>query len=612
MHAFFAMLWNQADPRAAAAATRLAVQVRAALGESVHRLVGQGFALYALDAFQGGETLLALNDNEGRAVGAVFGTLFDTSASLSGSRAVLTRLGEVDTKRLLASQCRSIVKDYWGSYVAFLNCGNDTFVIADPTSSIPCFYTQQQGLTLVFSHLEKCPFLDMGAFTINERFISRVLAYDKIQHGETGLNEVRELLGGERLRISGAAPTTDLIWDPRQIALDVHAPSLKDAAAELRETTQAVVGTWGESFEKITVNLSGGLDSSIVLACLAKTTDPAKVNAVHFVMGAADATERRYARIIAEHTGHTLIEVLEEPTRPLPGVHEHPPTARPYRQFLGQELASRLAANTDVGRALFTGQGGDHLFLHSRSTLGFADYLAHHPLGLDAPAELLRSARLSQTSIWHVLRDTLPYRFGKTHRSAVVQDIEKRRTGVNQRAFDTLVAEDCMPVWTRQARGVPPAKFDQISYLVHLYQVRESLDHYGPKEMIHPLISQPLIELSLRLPTYLLCANGRSRGLARTAFTGMLSEQIRLRTSKGESTKFFAEHIKANSQQLLQALAEGELAARGMISRQEVQAFVARNDYKVQKFGFMMLPYYAIEAWLQTWKRISNGSSKAA
>ncbi|MCD9007505.1 asparagine synthase C-terminal domain-containing protein [Luteimonas sp. XNQY3] len=611
MHAFFAMIWNQQDGEAARAAARLKAQVHATLGPSVRCLETQAFGLYALDEFRGGPCIHPLKDRDGQVIGAVFGTLFAKSAT-PGSQVAPTQLGVAAARTLLASEGRSIVKDYWGSYVAFIQGADGTAVIADPTSSIPCFHTERSGVTLVFSHLEKCAFLDKRAFTINYGFIARVLAYDKIQNGETGLNEVRELLGGERLRISTSGQSTDLIWDPRDVARDVHEPALEDAAAELRETTRWVVNAWGRCFEKITVNLSGGLDSSIVLACLAHADDPARVNAVHFIMGASDATEHRYARSIAHHVGCELIEMLEAPGRPLPGLHEHPATVRPYRQFLAREMASRIGANAEIGTALFTGQGGDHLFLHSNSALGFADYLQHHPLGREGPAELLRAARLSEKSIWRVLRECLPYSLGKAHRSSVVEGIAKRKTGVNQRAFQHLTAEDCMPAWTRHAQGLSPGKFDQVSSLVHLYQVRETLDQYGSKDTIHPLVSQPLIELCLRLPTYLLCANGRSRGLARTAFTGLLPEGIRLRTSKGESTKFFVENLKANSHVLVEALAEGELADQGLISRAEVKAFVERNDYKIRPFGFMMLPYYSIEAWLQTWKGIKRDTSKAA
>lgn len=612
MHAFFAMIWNEKDAQAARTASMLRAKVHASLGASPRRLEASGFVLYQLAEFQGGPSLLALNDGEARPLGAVFGTLFERSGVLADQSPV-KRLAADATTTLRKSEGRSIVKDYWGSYVAFIRCDDTFVVVADPTSSIPCFYAEHGGVTLIFSHLEPCTFLDKSLFTINYGFISKVLAYDRIQNGETGLNEVRELLGGERLRITETGLSTDFIWDPSQIALDVHEPSLADAAAELRETTQAVVSVWSRCFDSVTVNLSGGLDSSIVLACLAQADRSGPVNAAHFIKDSSDAPENQYARAMADHAGFELIEMLESPHEPLPGVHEHPATTRPYRQFIVHDAVTRIASRSEeFGAALFTGQGGDHLFLESRSTLGFADYLKNHRFPRNAFAQLLHAARLSDTSIWNVLRECLPYTFGRSYRSASAEGIDAHKTDVNRRAFENLVAEDSLPTWARQARDLPPAKFSQVCSLAHLYQVRDPMFRSEPREVVHPLVSQPLIELCLRLPTYLLCAEGRSRGLARVAFSSYLPDRVRLRTHKGGATKFYTEYLRLNSNKVIEALSDGQLASKGMITRAEVEAFVERNDYKIRNFGFMMLPYYSIEAWLRTWKVGTGNASKAA
>jgi asparagine synthase (glutamine-hydrolysing) len=527
--------------------------------------------------------------------------------NLSSSTRPIERIDEAATRRLRSSLGAELLRDYWGSYVAIVPMGEGFAVIADPTSAIPCFVCEHGAVTLIFSHLERCPFIDRRRFTINDAFVARVLAYDKIQNGETGLNEVRELLGGERLRLPQSADPPELVWDPRRIARDVYEPRLKEAADELRHITRSVVSAWAQGCDSISLNLSGGLDSSIVLACLARAPAVRDINAMHFRLDSSDPPEEHYAQAMANHVGCDLVQVLESPALAIPRIDEHPPTVRPYRQFVTQDMATRMGDLAgEMKHVLFTGQGGDHLFLETRSALGFADHLCHHGLTRVSGTRLLEAARLSEQSIWMVLHQSLPYWIGKTHKNSMVSNIEMRKTTVNRHAFEALSIEHSLPIWTRDSAGVPPAKYDQLSSLAHMFHVREPLDKASRRDTIHPLVSQPLIEFCLRLPTYLLCAHGRSRGLAKQAFADDLPETICRRSSKGDASRFFLAYLKANSGTITDALYDGELVARGLITRSDVEAFMRRNDYQIQISGRMMLLYYAVEAWLQTW----NGSSE--
>jgi asparagine synthase (glutamine-hydrolysing) len=117
-------------------------------------------------------------------------------------------------------------------------------------------------------------------------------------------------------------------------------------------------------------------------------------------------------------------------------------------------------------------------------------------------------------------------------------------------------------------------------------------------------MSQPLIELCLRLPVYLLSLAGVSRGLARKAFEGRLPDLVRLRMTKGEATRYFVDQLRLNLSMVRDCLMDGELVAHGIVQRRDVETFLREDQFLTHPAGRMILVYYAIEAWLRTWKTL--------
>ncbi|WP_143435507.1 asparagine synthase-related protein [Henriciella aquimarina] len=132
--------------------------------------------------------------------------------------------------------------------------------------------------------------------------------------------------------------------------------------------------------------------------------------------------------------------------------------------------------------------------------------------------------------------------------------------------------------------------------------MRELFDHSYERDFLHPLISQPLIDLSLRLPTYRLCVNGISRGLARLAFKDAVPDPIRHRMTKAGATHYFIDFLDSNRPKILDALGNGELVQHGLIRREDVDTFLSGDRIRIQSLGRMALVYYSIEAWLRTWR----------
>ena len=597
------MAWNPDDPDASQYAAQIQERI-ATQPDPPQMLDLNGFLLADLSEPALAEPPFVLVHRSGlEAGGVIFGTVFP-----KGGRAPLKGIRHAAATSLMDAGGRTIYRDYWGSYVAFLRSRDGLVILTDPVSSIPCFYSSGRGVTFAYSHLELCPFLDRRQFSLNLRFISTLMAYDKIQNGETGLNEVRELLGGQRLLARAPPGPPQTLWSPREIARDVLEPDPVTAASLLRDTVQDVVSAWGEHLTTPAVDLSGGLDSSIVLSCLARSNADLPRLAVHHVMESGDPPEIAYARATAAWLSADLAEIRFTPSQRLPDADSHPPSARPYRQFLSWDFNRQLAeASGGARRTYLTGQGGDHLFHAARTPFGFADYLRLHGTGGRTLPELANAARLSGHSVWRVLRETLPGWLGRPHPSPLLAGIAARRTILNAGAQDQFDPHYALPDWALTPAGLPPGKFDQVCGLLHMMQVQERLFQEGDREIVHPLMSQPLIELCLRLPVYLLSLDGVSRGLARKAFEGRVPDLVRLRMTKGEVTRYFVDQLRTNRTLLLETLAGGELVAHGIVERKDVDTFLREDQFLTHPAGRMILVYYAIEAWLRTWR--SNFSS---
>ncbi len=611
MHAFVALLWHADHPSACHSAHKLLGRMEQAFDADHPCIKAPGFVLFDLGSNTTRDTIIRVNGADHKPVGAIFGTLFRRSNALAPSRPI-TNFAQDEMLRLSRSRNECVLSDYWGSYLAFHSDQDGGSVIADPTSSIPCFFLVHQGVLIVFSHLEKCTFIDPESLSLNYKFVSDLLAYDKIQSGATGFNEIEELRGGEKLVFHGPRLSRHLIWDPRVIASNHIAPCFEDAAAELRATTRYVVQCWASAFDQTTVSLSGGLDSSIVLSCLSDTPFASNVRAIHFVMGTDDLTEVEFARASALKAKLPLKEIQFGALN-LPRLDSHPRSARPFRKFL--TLIPKLADIADIlspDSAILTGQGGDHLFRARTTTLGFADFLIDSGVSRNALRELLNSARLSRKSIWAVLREAIPSLAPGARKSTLITGIEHACTPVNRGAFASLDPRTCAPVWALEANGLPPAKFEQVSTLIHLFLVRETLDQPFHRNFVHPLISQPLIELCLRLPIYLLCWNGVSRGLVREAFKGEIPDCVRTRTAKGASTQFFVKQVTSNIAELREALLNGRLVEAKLLSRNDVSKFATVESVQTHEFGHKMLIYYTIEAWLRNWiEKLENVRTSA-
>ena len=153
----------------------------------------------------------------------------------------------------------------------------------------------------------------------------------------------------------------------------------------------------------------------------------------------------------------------------------------------------------------------------------------------------------------------------------------------------------------RHPRGAPSGK------LWHAHQLSQPFDFYDPlgregdAERISPLFSQPILELCLRIPTYVLTHGGWDRAVARRAFYDDLPPAIRNRRNKGGIEEHLRCTLEHNRAFLREVLLDGALVRQGIVDRGRLAEVLSGGATRIAAGSGEILEYAGIESWLRRW-----------
>jgi asparagine synthase (glutamine-hydrolysing) len=516
--------------------------------------------------------------------GVILGKLFTGNEGIS--RNVPTTIPHEDARTIAATGGRNLVSCYWGRYVAFL-CDPDqrtVRILRAPCGSLPCLGIRLGRLELYCSWMEDLALAGLNRWSINWAVVCALLcgAPPDIRH--TGLQGLSQLLGGECVTHANGRSERTFYWDP--IRASEVSCDIEGAARLLHSRVVDCVRAWRGCYERVHQTLSGGLDSSIVAA----SQDRAALESTTFFnyyLAESDSDERKFARLVASHLGVELIEWEHNPFLSLQGLlrmHRLPLPPLCLHSLEFSEREAKFCAQKGA-TAIFGGHGGDQAFYTAAATPCASSYLSRHGLRPRAWGVLLDAAYRDRRSVWHVLREI------REHRNQPLQFLFGMQLG-KYRSL-TLLEPDIIehirraqPVWIhpllRDPTGLDPAR------LVHAEQVLPSDDYYdhfcGPDypERISPILSQPVVELCLRLPRQLLIRGGWTRAVARRAFQNDLPYAIVTRREKGSVRDHFRSILRCNRDFARELLLEGELARQNIINRKKTETALAGDPTRAQ------------------------------
>jgi asparagine synthase (glutamine-hydrolysing) len=120
-------------------------------------------------------------------------------------------------------------------------------------------------------------------------------------------------------------------------------------------------------------------------------------------------------------------------------------------------------------------------------------------------------------------------------------------------------------------------------------------------EYVSPLLSQPVVELCLRIPSYVLFENGNDRGLARRAFAAEIPPEILSRQWK-DRVQGFTESILLHGRTFArELLLDGVLVKQGLLDARKIETALSGRDARSTVSVGEILDHLVVEAWLRSW-----------
>lgn len=422
--------------------------------------------------------------------GRIVGVAFDAA----------TRAAVLDSAALMKGACRALFSMTWGRYVAFLHHRADacTYVARDPSGAMGCFHGRRGWAFAFFGDERDEDALDLDESDIDWDYIARRLRNNRLISEDTGVRGIGELAPGAVACVGQSRIRISQVWSKEEIA------ARSEAAAPAHERLRGAVlescNAWAGCFDRAIIRLSGGLDSAIVAGALSGRV--AAMSAVNFATTDAEGDERAFARLAAERNGLRLAEIVRNPgSVSLESETQKAIGCRPPLWLADAETdvrESELAAH-EHAQVYFSGRGGDNVFFRNAGAHALIDLVKQKGAGPALFGALFAHAQANRVSAISLARD-------------LVRKPQRR----------TLLA----PAWlSAKALEITPTNGEEVALApgkqLHLAMIEDRLNYFDVRnhaDYIYPLISQPVIETCLTLPTFVLAPPGQAdRALARRA-----------------------------------------------------------------------------------------------
>ena len=570
MERFVALAWSRSDPNAARAAARM----KPWLAKQFHR----AFDTAGLEVWVGSNAAPKVS-----AIGDVvlIGERFGPLSPALGPP---------------IEHARSLIAEGWGGYVGLVRRASSGLeaVFRDPSGVLDVLVWQVGDLVVAASE----PFEELldaapPRLAIDQARLAAGLRDPTILAGQPALTGLLGVTPGG-YRALGGAPE-EMLWRPIDIVRRQGA--LDGSPQALAACVDGVIAQLATPETLSLVEVSGGLDSAVVAAAVARTGAPV-AQWLNYYIDVPAGDERPYARALGEHLGVTITEARKPPMAlDFAALARHADGARPGMRVLDTaydlDLAERCV-RLGAGR-IFTGLGGDTVFQQGGHGWLGADLCWRRVPGLRDIAPLTAIARRAKRSVWTVLRQTLTAQWGAG--PAVPNPMDALLTDAARPLASAVAAHP----WLRGLEGAPPVKREQILGLTQTLSIQGGSRRAAVARLVHPLLAQPVVEHCLALSCATLAPGGDDRGLARAAFVDRLAPSIYRRRSKGDFTSYYARMIGEGLEPLRALLLDGELVRRGLIDANRLDAHLSLETLIHLGPTREVLSLVVQELWVRSW-----------
>lgn len=489
-----------------------------------------------------------------------------------------------------------ILENCWGSYLIIqpdIDAANAFTITRAPTAAggLPCFWSVANGMTFFTSDI----FLAERALLYKRRvdwdFIVHRLSYGGIKTQRTGLMDLFELLPGCALRACGRQIAVTQAWSPWDfVAPEQHYQDPHDATIHIRYAVECAVRAWADTDPSILLELSGGLDSSIVAACLRESH--AHVTCCNLVTPVPGVDERQYARQMATQLGaelHTAHLGFDQACFDFPVPPDSvAPAIGPLQYAVDKTMeatAERFGAS-----AYHTGGGGDSVFCYLRTAAPSTDAWRARRIGTTITA-VRDLATLHQCTFWKAGRLTL-----SKLRRPPSPPLQPDTT------FLTRASTDILPEphpWFAAPPDAFPGDRERIVDLAGNQIFESQAARRYKRPLRFPLLSQPVMEACLRAPSWMWIAGGRNRALARAAFSDLLPPEVANRQSKATYMSYLTAVFERNKRKIENFLLSGRLQSRGLLDASSLRAFFSKPPLPRDRTFLRTFDLCMVENWVR-------------
>jgi asparagine synthase (glutamine-hydrolysing) len=488
-----------------------------------------------------------------------------------------------------------LMNKYWGRFsgVMYNQANKSISLVRDPLGIQTLFYTKFRDGLLFSSSLS--PLIDLLDHKpkLNWQYFAEFLVEQNFVVPQTPLKNVSELLPGMHLKtdLHGAEQHTFEWQIPTQHMTDEH-HIVETVLDKLKKSTKAWVG----SNKKITLQLSGGVDSSSILCLLKEIAPHIEIQAIHFNDKTTKASQEiSHAEKIARECNIELIKMEFEDTKffePIPSFWKPDKPSTGMTGFRSIQTFENYAKDSLV----MSGQGGDHVFLAPPPEESIADYWLDNGLrGISGITHQLSS--VYRTSWLSLMKQNVG-----TLKNYYLKRTNNNQYNLNNPMFSPAFASTIKlaPFYLQnRLKGFPPAKAKQIETLYHAIAY---LDQIDKKIVTYPLLSLPVVECALQIPTYMSIKNGYNRYFLRKAINKINDTQVIWRRDKGEVSASVIKKLKNEFEPLHELIMNGMLLNNGVLNKEWVTSRLNHIRHGNPQNLIEIFRIVGAELWLKQWQ----------
>lgn len=521
-------------------------------------------------------------------LGTIIGHLFARDGSRIESADQLPRLA--DPRQLRAH----LVAHCWGPYLLLQSPDEHGGITVlrepSPSGDVACVYGLKHGKGFITSDLGLAGRLDLFRRRIEWDAIRHRLLFPQLKSAGTALHGITELLPGTVLQLQAGQATIAQAWSPWDfVARGRRHADPRAAAEDVRAAVTTCVQALAGIDQRLLLELSGGLDSSIVGMSLDGAA--ARIACASLVTSVPGADERHYAQLVADRLGaelHIETLALDKAAFDFPLIaHTHTPRIGVLQHAVDKAMSDRR--NRARMHSFFSGGGGDTVFCALGTAAPAADACRERGLvaGMAAVHDL---ALLHQCTFWKAARLTLRKL--------------RRPPGVSRTADTSFLSAHVSAItydhpWNDAPADALPGDRERIRGLATCQAYRDSLERGMQHPMRMPLLSQPVVEACLRTPSWMWIAGGRNRAVARDAFADVLPADILNRRSKGTFMSYLGAVYLRNREQMCDYLVHGRLQEQGLLDTAALQQ-VMRHEMQQRGHAFTRIfDLCMVENWVR-------------